>query len=142
MENKEDDIIKEVTSSEYKYGFVSDIDSETAPMGLSEDIVRFISSKKNEPEWLLEWRLRALGRFLELLETGAEPTWARVRYPKIDYQDIIYYSAPKQQVLKESLDEVDIGITEAHEAQLRDLLQGLEVVARDAARPDDGEVAP
>ena len=96
-------IIDDVTQSEYKYGFVSDFESDNAPKGLSEDIVRFISKKKNEPEWLLEWRLKAYRHWL----TMTEPTWPNVHYPKIDFQDIIYYSAPKQKITLNSLDELD-----------------------------------
>src|SRR6187549_764737 len=95
-------ILDEVTSSEYKWGFVSDIESDNAPKGFSEDIVRFISKKKNEPEWLLEWRLKAYRHWL----TMEEPKWPNVNYPKIDFQDIIYYSAPKPKK-KKSMDEVD-----------------------------------
>ena len=87
----------------YKYGFVTDIESDKAPKGLSEDIVRFISARKNEPEWMLEWRLDAYRRWL----TMEEPDWARVDYPKIDYQDLYYYSAPKSMSGPQSLDEVD-----------------------------------
>ena len=97
----EDKIIQEATSGEYKYGWSSDIESENAPKGLSEDTVRYISAKKNEPEWLLEWRLKSFALWLEM----KEPSWAKVNYPKIDFQDIIYYSAPKPK--KQSLDEVD-----------------------------------
>ncbi len=96
-------LIDDVTQSEYKYGFVSNFESDNAPKGLSEDIVRFISLKKNEPEWLLEWRLKAFRHWL----TMVEPTWAHVHYPKIDFQDIIYYSAPKQKIQLNSLDELD-----------------------------------
>ncbi len=96
-------ILDEVTSSEYKWGFVSDFESDNAPKGLSEDIVRFISKKKNEPEWLLEWRLKAFRHWL----TMTEPTWPNVNYPKIDFQDIIYYSAPKPKKVLNSLDELD-----------------------------------
>jgi len=96
-------ILDEVASSEYKWGFVSDIESDNAPKGLSEDIVRFISQKKNEPEWLLEWRLKAFRHWL----TMEEPTWPNVNYPKIDFQDIIYYSAPKPKKVLNSLDELD-----------------------------------
>jgi len=99
--------LKELASREYKYGFVTDIESDQAPPGLNEDVVRLISAKKQEPEWLLEFRLKALRRFLEMLEEGHEPTWAMVDYPTIDYQDIIYYSAPKPKKQLESLDEVD-----------------------------------
>ena len=96
-------IIDDLTQSEYKYGFVSNFESDNAPMGLSEDIVRFISKKKNEPEWLLEWRLKAYRHWLTMIE----PTWAHVHYPKIDFQNIIYYSAPKQKIVLNSLDELD-----------------------------------
>ena len=96
-------IIDDVTQSEYKYGFVSNIESDNAPKGLNEDIVRFISAKKNEPEWLLEWRLKSFRHWL----TMTEPKWPNVHYPVIDFQDIIYYSAPKQIVVLNSLDEVD-----------------------------------
>jgi Fe-S cluster assembly protein SufB len=97
------DILEEITSSEYKYGFVTDIEADSAPKGLSEDIVRFISAKKNEPEWMLESRLKAYRHWLKM----EEPTWAHVQYPKIDFQNIIYYSAPKQTKVLNSLDEVD-----------------------------------
>jgi Fe-S cluster assembly protein SufB len=95
--------VEALTNREYKYGFVTDIESETIPRGLSEEIVRTISAKKNEPEWLLEWRLKAYRHWL----TMTEPEWANVHYPKMDYQDIIYYSAPKPKKKLESLDEVD-----------------------------------
>jgi len=96
-------ILDEITSSEYKWGFVTDIDNDSLPKGLSEDTVRFISAKKNEPQWLLEWRLDAFRKW----QSMTEPTWPNVHYPAIDYQDIIYYSAPKQKVTLNSLDEVD-----------------------------------
>lgn len=95
--------IEALANREYKYGFVTDIESDVAPRGLNEDIVRLISHKKNEPEWLLEWRLKAFRHWL----TMTEPEWANVNYPKIDYQDIVYYSAPKPKEKKASLDEVD-----------------------------------
>ncbi len=95
--------IEALANQEYKYGFVTDIEAETIPRGLSEDIVRTISAKKNEPEWMLEWRLKAYRHWL----TMTEPDWANVGYPKMDYQDIIYYSAPKLKEKKASLDEVD-----------------------------------
>lgn len=97
------DILEEITSSEYKYGFVTNIEADSAPKGLSEDIVRFISAKKNEPEWMLEYRLKAYRHWLKM----EEPSWAHVQYPKIDFQNIIYYSAPKQKKTLNSLDEVD-----------------------------------
>lgn len=97
------DVLHEVTSGEYKYGFVTNIESDSAPKGLSEDIVRFISAKKNEPEWMLEFRLKAYRYWLNM----EVPEWALVSYPKIDFQDIIYYSAPKRKKELESLDQVD-----------------------------------
>jgi Fe-S cluster assembly protein SufB len=96
-------ILDEVTQGEYKWGFVSEIESDNAPKGLSEDIVRFISQKKNEPEWMLEWRLKAYRHWL----TMEEPLWPNVHYPKINFQDIIYYSAPKSKPSLNSLDELD-----------------------------------
>lgn len=96
-------ILDEVTSSEYKWGFVSDIDSDNAPKGLTEDTIRFISLKKNEPEWLLEWRLKAFHHW----KTMTEPKWPNVNYPEINFQDIIYYSAPKPKKVLNSLDELD-----------------------------------
>jgi Fe-S cluster assembly protein SufB len=97
------DTVRRIDVDQYKYGFVTDIESEKAPKGHSEDIVRFISEKKGEPEWMLEWRLGAYRRWL----TMTEPTWAKVTYPKIDFQDIHYYAAPKKAPGPKSLDEVD-----------------------------------
>ena len=97
---------------QYKYGFVTDIESDRAPKGLSEDIVRFISAKKGEPEWMLEWRLKAYRYWLTLADE--EPTWAKLHYPRIDYQDSYYYAAPKQQVKLDSLDEVDPKLLETY----------------------------
>ncbi len=82
--------VRKLADQEYKYGFVTEIEADCAPPGLNEETVRFISAKKREPEWLLAWRLKALARFLEMMQSESEPTWAMVRYPKIDYQDIIY----------------------------------------------------
>jgi len=96
-------ILDEVTQSDYKWGFVSNIESDNAAIGLSEDIVRYISAKKNEPEWLLEHRLKAYRHWLKM----EEPEWANVHYPKIDFQNIIYYSAPKPKKVLNSLDELD-----------------------------------
>jgi Fe-S cluster assembly protein SufB len=96
-------ILEEFTTSEYKYGFESNIDTDVAPKGLNEDIVRLISFKKNEPEWLLEWRLKAFRKWQEM----QEPRWPNVDYPPIDYQNIIYYAAPKKKKQLKSLDEVD-----------------------------------
>jgi Fe-S cluster assembly protein SufB len=102
--------VRRIDVDQYKYGFVTDIESEKAPKGLSEDTVRFISAKKNEPEWMLNWRLEAYRRWL----TMREPNWARVSYPKIDYQNAYYYSAPKRKALA-SLDEVDPEILRTYE---------------------------
>ncbi|HEV7643484.1 MAG TPA: Fe-S cluster assembly protein SufB [Pyrinomonadaceae bacterium] len=93
-----------LTNREYKYGFVTDIETETIPIGLSEDTVRLISAKKNEPEWMLEFRLKAYRHWLKMDEPNY---WANINYPKIDYQEITYYAAPKKKETKESLDEVD-----------------------------------
>ena len=102
--------VRRIDVDQYKYGFETLIESDKAPKGLSEDTIRFISAKKNEPEWMLAWRLEAYRRWL----TMREPTWARVNYPKIDYQDYYYYSAPKKTSLK-SLDEVDPEILRTYE---------------------------
>jgi len=96
-------VLDDLTSSEYKWGFITDIESETAAKGLNEDVVRMISKKKNEPEWMTEWRLKAFRYWLKM----EEPTWPNVHYPKIDFQNISYYSAPKQKPKLNSLDEVD-----------------------------------
>ena len=95
----------------YKYGFVTDIEMERAKKGLDEDTVRFISAKKNEPDWMLEWRLGAFRRWVQM----KEPNWARVHYPKIDYQNAYYYAAPKEAAVKKSLDEVDPKLLETYE---------------------------
>ena len=106
MENKqqqEERLLEEVTSSEYKYGFTTNVESDTIPKGLSEDIVRLISKKKNEPDWMLEYRLKAYNVWL----TMEEPDWANISYKKPNYQDIIYYAAPKTKPVLNSLDELD-----------------------------------
>ncbi|MFZ1773291.1 MAG: Fe-S cluster assembly protein SufB, partial [Rhizobiaceae bacterium] len=95
--------VRKIDVDQYKYGFETDIVSEKAPKGLNEDIIRFISAKKNEPDWMLEWRLDAYQRWL----TMDEPVWARVDYPKIDFQDSYYYAAPKGQTGPTSLADVD-----------------------------------
>ena len=105
------DQVRRIDVDQYKYGFETLIESDKAPKGLSEDIVRFISAKKNEPQWMLDWRLDAYRRWL----TMREPTWARVNYPKIDFQDYYYYSAPKQKKALASLDEVDPEILRTYE---------------------------
>src|SRR5690242_18192774 len=105
------DRVRRIDVDQYRYGFETIIESEKAPKGLDEDTVRFISAKKNEPAWMLEWRLEAFRRW----KTMQEPTWARVHYPKIDYQDLYYYSAPKQKPNLASLDEVDPEILKTYE---------------------------
>src|SRR5581483_1949861 len=103
------DQVRRIDVDQYKYGFVTVIESEKAPKGLSEDTVRFISAKKNEPEWMLAWRLDAYKRW----QTMHEPKWAKVKYGPIDYQDIYYYAAPKKAPM--SLDEVDPEILKTYE---------------------------
>jgi len=105
------DQVRRIDVEQYKYGFETLIESDKAPIGLSEDTVRFISAKKDEPEWMLEWRLDAYRRWL----TMREPKWARVHYPPIDYQSIYYYSAPKKNAAPKSLDEVDPEILKTYE---------------------------
>src|ERR687893_1307319 len=95
--------IEQLANREYKYGFVTEVEADTIPKGLSEDVVRLISQKKGEPDWLLEWRLKAYRLWL----TMKEPTWQNVKYDPINYQDIVYYSAPKKKKTLNSLDEVD-----------------------------------
>lgn len=99
----DDQILEEFTSKEYEHGWSVDFEADEAPLGINEDIIRFISAKKEEPEWLLEWRLKAFEQWKQM----AEPNWANINYPKIDYQAIRYYSAPKQDKKPKSLDEVD-----------------------------------
>ena len=104
--------LEEVTNREYQYGFVTDIDAETVPPGLDESVVRWISNKKEEPQWLLDWRLKAYRRWLEM----DDPSWAKVEYPKIDYQAISYFSAPKSKDdAPKSLDEVDPKLLETYD---------------------------
>ncbi|MDE0987325.1 MAG: Fe-S cluster assembly protein SufB, partial [Schleiferiaceae bacterium] len=98
-----DEILDEVTASEYKYGFVTDIESDTMAPGLNENVIRMISAKKNEPTWMLEWRLDAF----KVWQDMKEPEWSNVTYKKPDFQAISYYSAPKQKKTLDSLDEVD-----------------------------------
>ena len=104
--------VSALSSDKYKYGFVTDIESDLAPKGLNEDIVRFISAKKDEPDWLLQWRLRSYRRWLEM----EEPTWGNVNYPDIDFQDAHYYAAPKsKEDGPKSLDEVDPELLRTYE---------------------------
>ncbi len=102
--------VKEMDVDKYKYGFETKIETVKAPRGLSEDIVRFISAKKDEPEWMLQWRLDAYERWLTMIE----PKWSRVHYPKIDFQDLYYYAAPKTAEGPKSLDEVDPELLETY----------------------------
>jgi Fe-S cluster assembly protein SufB len=109
-------IVEDLTQREYKYGFVTEIDADTVAPGLNEDIVRLISAKKNEPEFMLEWRLRAYRYWSKLEKSAAEPKWAKVHYPPIDYQAIRYYSAPKTKADgPKSLDEVDPELLKTYE---------------------------
>ncbi len=103
MENEKDKVIGEVTSGDYKYGFVTDIETDTIPAGLSEDVIRLISAKKEEPEWMLQFRLKAYRHWV----TMKMPAWANLKIPEIRYQDIIYYAAPQQKIAPASLDDVD-----------------------------------
>ncbi|MCG8444144.1 MAG: Fe-S cluster assembly protein SufB, partial [Hyphomicrobiales bacterium] len=105
------DQVSALDVEKYKYGFVTDIEVEKAPKGLNEDIVRFISAKKGEPEWMTEWRLDAYRRWL----TMKQPEWANVEYPPIDYQELYYYAAPKNQDGPKSLDEVDPELLRTYE---------------------------
>ena len=125
--------VEQVADRKYKYGFVTDIDSDTAPKGLNEDIIRFISAKKNEPDWLLEWRLKAYRHWLKM----DEPVWAHVSFPKIDYQDAYYYSAPKPRDNPSSLDEVDPELLDTYKKlgiplHEQEVLAGVKNVAVDA----------
>jgi Fe-S cluster assembly protein SufB len=101
--NEELSSIEQAVLGDYKYGFVTDIEADAAPRGLNEDTIRFISAKKQEPEWMLDWRLKAYRHWLQM----KSPSWANIHFDEIDYQDIIYYSAPKQKVNPKSLDEID-----------------------------------
>jgi Fe-S cluster assembly protein SufB len=128
--------VRRIDLDQYKYGFETRIESEKAPKGLSEDTIRFISAKKNEPEWMLKWRLDAYRRWL----TMSEPTWARVKYGPIDYQDLYYYSAPKKKAGPKSLDEIDPEILKTYEKlgiPLREVaaLEGVQAVSEG----EDGE---
>ncbi len=131
------DRVRQIDVDQYKYGFVTDVESEKAPIGLSEDTVRYISAKKNEPAWMLEWRLEAFRRWL----TMREPTWARVDYPKIDYQNAYYYSAPKKKPQLSSLDEVDPQILETYK-KLGIPLREQEMLAGVVRKDADGNVLP
>ena len=107
MSQSDTDFLQEVAESDYKYGFVTNIESDTAPKGLNEAVIRLISEKKEEPEWMLEMRLKAFRHWLTLQEKDKYPRWAHINYPDVDFQDISYYSAPNSKPKYESLDEVD-----------------------------------
>ncbi len=109
------DTIRDLAEREYKWGFVTDIEEERIPKGLNEDVIRLISAKKGEPEFMLEWRLKAYRHWASLEKSQAEPKWANVKYPAIDYQNIVYYSAPKQKPKLESLDQLDPEILRTYE---------------------------
>jgi Fe-S cluster assembly protein SufB len=129
------DRVRRIDVDQYRYGFETVIESEKAPKGLSEDTIRFISGKKDEPAWMLEWRLEAYRRWL----TMTEPTWARVDYPKIDYQDIYYYAAPKPKKQLSSIDEIDPEILKTYE-KLGIPLR--EVAMLEGVEPRPGETDP
>jgi len=105
----------DLSDSTYKWGFTTDVETDIAPKGISEDIVRLISAKKNEPEWLLEWRLKSLAHWFKMAESDGEPEWANLKYPQIDFQDMYYYAAPVTAEAPKSLNEVDPEMLEAFE---------------------------
>src|ERR1700688_2653169 len=109
------DTIRDLAQQEYKWGFITDIEEERIPKGLSEDTVRLISAKKREPEFMLEWRLKAYRHWASLERAQAEPKWANIKYPPIDYQNMVYYSAPKQKPKLESLEQLDPEILRTYE---------------------------
>ncbi len=118
------ELVKDIDVDKYKYGFTTEIESDYAPKGLNEGIVKFISDKKAEPAWMLEWRLEAYARWLQM----EEPTWARVSFPKIDFQDLYYYAAPKSMAAPKSLDEIDPKLLETY-AKLGIPLKEQEILA-------------
>src|ERR1019366_2150181 len=107
--------IRELAGREYKWGFVSDVESESLPKGLNEETVRLISAKKREPEFMLEWRLKAYRHWASLEKAQAEPKWANIKYGPINYQDIVYYSAPRQKPNLKNLEELDPEILRTYE---------------------------
>jgi len=109
------DTIRDLAQQEYKWGFITDIEEERIPKGLDEDVIRLISTKKQEPEFMLEWRLRSYRHWAALEKSQAEPKWANVKYPTIDYQNMVYYSAPKQKPRLENLDQLDPEILRTYE---------------------------
>jgi Fe-S cluster assembly protein SufB len=118
------ELVKDIEVDKYKYGFTTEIESDYAPKGLNEGIVKFISDKKGEPAWMLEWRLEAYARWLQM----EEPAWARVSFPKIDFQDLYYYAAPKSMAAPKSLDEIDPKLLETY-AKLGIPLKEQEILA-------------
>ncbi|MGN6550892.1 MAG: Fe-S cluster assembly protein SufB, partial [Pararhizobium sp.] len=138
------DRVRQIDVDQYKYGFETLIESDKAPKGLNEDIIRLISAKKNEPEWMLEWRLEAYRRWL----TMTEPTWARVDYPKIDFNEIHYYAAPKSTAGPKSLDEVDPELLKTYEKlgiplREQEILAGVQKpVEADGMSDEDDPQAP
>src|SRR5215831_3836705 len=136
------DQVRRIDVDQYKYGFETVIESEKAPKGLSEDTVRFISAKKNEPDWMLAWRLDAYKRWL----TMREPKWAKVEYGPIDYQGIYYYAAPKKKDGPKSLDEIDPEILRTYEKlgiplREREALLGIQKPPPRAGNDEDGDGA-
>ena len=113
--SQDQDVIRDLAQQEYKWGFVTDVDEERIPKGLSEDVVRLISAKKNEPEFMLQWRLKAYRHWASLEQAGAEPRWANIKFPQIDYQDMTYYSAPKMKPTLNNLQEVDPEVLRTYE---------------------------
>ncbi len=109
------DTIRELAQQEYKWGFVTEIDEDRVPKGLNEGIVRLISERKGEPEWMLDWRLKALRHWMSMAREEGEPRWANIKFDPIDYQDIVYYSAPKQKIVLDSLDDIDPEIRRTYE---------------------------
>src|SRR5215831_12815638 len=132
--------VRRIDVDQYKYGFETVIESEKAPKGLNDDVIRFISAKKNEPEWMLAWRLDAYRRWL----TMREPLWARVNYGPIDYQNLYYYSAPKKKDGPKSLDEIDPEILATYEKlgiplREREALLGIQKPQSDGDGETEGE---
>src|SRR4029079_19228384 len=107
--------VRDLADREYKWGFVTSVEEERVPKGLNEEIIRLISAKKNEPDFMLQWRLRAYRHWASLERAEAEPKWANIKYGPIDYQDIVYYSAPKQKPGLKSLDDLDPEILRTYE---------------------------
>src|SRR5579862_1012476 len=132
------DRVKAIDVDQYKYGFFTDIEADKAPKGLNEEIVRFISAKKDEPAWLTEWRLEAFKRWL----TMREPTWARVSYPPIDYQELYYYSAPKTAAGPKSLADVDPELLKIYEKLGIPLKEQALLAGVQSDGEVDGEAAP